>query len=188
MAAAAVVAVVVAVIAAEVAAKVAVKVVVVLRVAVVVGGGGGWWWMVNVKVKTATATATATAHKQLKKKLFTSGPPARRTPAWGSPAGRRVRRWLSTAKEEHVCARVWACLACVCCGCVCGSGVRQAHAPFVETGCSHCLAYARPRRGLGSREGTPSLMLLHQRACEISRSRASFTKVYRPKVIDQPRG
>ena len=35
-----------------------------------------------------------------------------------------------------------------------------ANAPFVKTGCSHCLAYARPRRGLGSREGTPSLMLL----------------------------
>ena len=40
------------------------------------------------------------------------------------------------------------------------SGKRQAassHAPFVETGRSHCLAYARPRRGLGSREGAPSL-------------------------------
>ena len=32
-----------------------------------------------------------------------------------------------------------------------------ANAPFVKTGCSHCLAYARPRRGLGSREGVPSL-------------------------------
>ena len=32
-----------------------------------------------------------------------------------------------------------------------------ANAPFVETGRSHCLAYARPRRGLGSREGAHSL-------------------------------
>jgi len=187
MAAAAVVAVVVAVIAAEVAAKVAVKVVVVLRVAVVVGGGGGWWWMVNVKVKTATATATATAHKQLKKNFLQA---AHRpdVPQHGAPRRGEGFGGGYPPPKRNMCARVCGCLACVCCGCVCGSGVRQAHAPFVETGCSHCLAYARPRRGLGSREGTPSLMLLHQRACEISRSRASFTKVYRPKVIDQPRG
>ena len=101
------VAVIAAEVVAEVAAKGAGKVVVVLRVA-------GWWWAVVVGVvvdgecegENGNGNGNGNGTQTTEKKLFTSGPPARRTPAWGSPAGRRVRRWLSTAKEEHVCAHV----------------------------------------------------------------------------------
>ena len=75
---------------------------------------------------------------------------------------------ITHRQREHVCEHVWACLACVCCGCVCGSGgVRQANAPFVETGCSHCLAYARSRRELGSRERLFPPSMPHSEPCEI---------------------
>ena len=88
------------------------------------------------------------------------------TPAWGSPAGRRVRRWLSTAKEEHVCAHVWACLACVCCGCVCGSGVRrQTHlsSRLVAVTASHMRG---PGEGWGRGRVFPPSMP-HSEPCEI---------------------
>ena len=112
MAAAAVVAVVVAVIAAEVAAKVAVKVVVVLRVAVVVGGGGGWWWMVNVKVKTATATATATAHKQLKK-TFYKRPTGPTYPSMGLPGGEKGSA-VAIHRQRGTCVRACVGMPGVC--------------------------------------------------------------------------
>ena len=108
--------------------------------------------MVNVKVKTATAKATATAHERLRK-AFYKRPTGPMYPSMGLPGGEK-----GSAVVKGTCVRACVGMPGVCVLRVC---VRErgeaANAPFVKTGCSHCLAYARPRRGLGSREGVPSL-------------------------------
>ena len=139
-------------------------------------------------MKAATERQRRQRHTT-RKNYFANGPPARRIPQHGAPRrGEGFGGGYPPLKRNMCSEHVWACLACVCCRCVCGSGVRrETHlsSRLVAVTTSHMRG---PGEGWGRGRVFPPSMRFHQRACEISRPRASFTKVYRPKVIDQPRG
>ena len=87
-----------------------------------------WWVVVDGEHVQATSARTATATTATARDwntCFLQAPHRPDVPQHGAPRREKGSAVVTHRRREHVCEHVWACLACVCCGCVCGSGVRR---------------------------------------------------------------